>query len=101
MTPEPPPLPPPKPLTLPVILAFVPSALALLLFSLTIPKAHLIPYCIIAAGISIVCCVVSSVMLIKRSTTAAIIFGILLGLLNLALSAGLGCAAMLSSFDGH
>ncbi|MEP6669495.1 MAG: hypothetical protein ABJF10_10105 [Chthoniobacter sp.] len=92
---EPPPLPPKKPLALPVIMAFVPSALALLLFSFTIPKAQLTQLCIAAAVVSVICCAVSSIMLFKRNTTAAIIFGILLALLNLAVSAGLGCAALL------
>jgi hypothetical protein len=102
MNPEPPPLPPKKPLTLPVILAFVPAALALLLASLSaLPKAQMTPCCILATIISIGCCAISSAMLIKRNTTATLVFGILLGMLNLVISAGLGCAAMLSDFGGN
>jgi len=101
MNPEPPPLPPKKPLTLPVVLAFVPSALALLLFGLTPPKSALVPCCIVAAGISIICCTISSAMLFKRNTAAAIVFGVLLGMLNLVVSAGLGCAAMLNDINVH
>ncbi|MDR3405248.1 MAG: hypothetical protein P4L99_22325 [Chthoniobacter sp.] len=102
MNPEPSPLPPKKPVTLPVILAFVPSALGLaLLGGANALKDQMSPLCIAAAVISIVCCAVSSTMLIKHNTTGAIVSGILIALLNLAITAGLGCAALLTNIGGH
>jgi len=52
--------------------------------------------CVIATVVSLVCCFLASFLLIRRNTSAALVFGILLGLVNLLISAGLGCAALLS-----
>lgn len=97
MTPEPPPLPTKKSLTLPVVLAFVPSIVVLLMLTLNLPKAQFAACCLLAILISLTCCFASSFMLIRRNTSAGLVFGILLGLLNLAISAGLGCASMFNS----
>jgi hypothetical protein len=86
---------------LPSVLAFVPSALALLLVGLPIPKAQMTPCLLVATMISIGCCILSSAMLIKRNTTLAVVFAILLGLLNLAICAGLGCASMIVGYSGE
>ena len=105
MNTDPPPLPPSpptkKPITLPLVLAFVPSAMVLLVLTLHLPKSQMVACCVPAALVSIACCVISSIMLFKRNTSAAIVFGILLGMLNLVISAGLGCAALLSDLNVH
>lgn len=101
MNSEPPPLPPKKPLATALILAFAPSILALFLAMINPPKEKLVPCLIFAAIVSLVCCGASSFMLIRRNTSAAIVFGILLGLLNLLISAGLGCVALLSDINVH
>ncbi|HSI13471.1 MAG TPA: hypothetical protein VK961_15615 [Chthoniobacter sp.] len=101
MNPEPPPLPPKRPLTVAVILAFTPAALGLALAALPIPKAQLSACCIVAAILALVCCAFSSVLLFRRNTSTAIVFGILLALLNLAIVGGLGCAALLSNINVH
>jgi hypothetical protein len=101
MNSEPPPLPPKKSLAPAVILAFVPSVLALSLAAIQPSNEKLVPCCVVAAAVSIVCCCLASFLLIRRNTTAAVVFGILLGLLNLLISAGLGCAAMLSNINVH
>jgi hypothetical protein len=101
---EPPPLPPQapkKPIALPLVLAFVPSAIVLLLLTFKPSMNHMVACCVPAALVSTACLVISSVMLIKRNTSAAIVFGVLLGMLNLVISGGLGCAALLSDFNGH
>jgi len=97
MNSEPPPLPPRRPITLGVILAFVPAALGLLLGTLPIPKAQMSQCCVAAAIAAFVCCVTASVLLFRRSTAASIVFGILLLLLNFAIIAGMGCAALLTT----
>jgi hypothetical protein len=101
MNSEPPPLPPKRPLTLAVIFAFLPAAIGLALATLPIPKRQMSPCCIIAAILALICCVTSSVLLFRRNTTAGIVFGVLLLLLNLAIVAGLGCAALLSDINVH
>ena len=102
MNPEPPPLPPKKPVALPVILAFVPSALGLALIGgANALKDQIGPLCIGAAVISIVCCAVSSTMIIRHNTTWAIVSGIFIALLNLAIIAGLGCAALVTNLSGR
>ncbi|EDY20353.1 hypothetical protein CfE428DRAFT_2277 [Chthoniobacter flavus Ellin428] len=101
MNSEPPPLPPKKPLAPAVILAFVPSVLALSLAAIQPSKEKLVACCVIAAMVSIVCCGAASFLLIRRNTTTTIVVGILLGLLNLLISAGLGCAALLSNINVH
>ena len=101
MNPEPPPLPPKppqKPIALAVVLAFVPSAIALLLLSINVPKHQIVTCCVPAAFVAIACCVASSIMLFKRKTAAAIVFGVLLALLNVAITLGLGCAALFADF---
>lgn len=101
MNSEPPPLPPKQPLTLVVIFAFMPAALGLLLATLPIPKEAMSPCCIVAAIVALCSCVAASVLLFQRNTSAGIVFGILLGLLNLAIVAGLGCASLLSNVSVH
>lgn len=86
---------------LPLVLAFVPSAIMLSLLTFNPSKDQMAACCVPAAVVSIGCCAFSSIMLFKRNTTAAIVFGVLLGMLNLALTAGLGCAALLSDFNVH
>ena len=101
MNPEPPPLPPKKSLTLPVVLAFVPSVLVLLMFTLNLSNSQLAACCLPAVLVSLACCFTSSFMLIRRNTSGGVAFGILLGLLNLVISAGIGCAALLTGANLH
>lgn len=96
MNSEPPPLPPEKPLVPAVILAFLPTMIVLVLFAIQPSRDHMVPACVIATILSLVACFLSSFLLIRRNTSSAVVFGILLGLLNLLISAGLGCAALLS-----
>jgi hypothetical protein len=101
MNPEPPPLPPKKSLTAIVLLAFLPSAAALSFATTHIHKTQQMPSFILGAVVSLICGITASVMLFKRGTTGAIVFGILIGLVNLVISAGFGCAAMLSDINVH
>jgi len=102
MQPPPPlPKPPHRPLALALVLAFMPSVIALLLFSLKLSNSQLAASCGPAAAVSLVCCAASSIMLFKRNTTAALVFGVLLCLLNVVISLGLGCAALLSNTSFH
>ena len=101
MNPPPPlpPKPPRKSIALPLVLAFVPAALILLFVMVNPPSGHLAAFAVPATLISLASCVTSSVMLFKRRTTAALIFGILLVLLNAAISLGLGCIALLGDMN--
>ena len=101
MSPEPPPLSSKKPLWPGVILAFVPTTLALLLLIIRPAGKNLAICCVVAAVLSIICCFLSSFLLIRRDVPAALVLGILLFVLNLFMSAGLGCAALSSSNDMH
>lgn len=77
-------------------LAFVPSVLLLMLFTLfgrgNPPATLYFVFC----GISIVCCFVSAFLLFRRNTTLTILFGLLFLLLNGAISFFFGCAAILT-----
>jgi len=101
MNPEPPPLPSKQPITLAVIFAFLPAAIGLAVATLPVPKEQFPPTCVIGAIMALICCATSSVLLFRRNTTVAVVFGILLGLLNLMIVGGIGCAAMLSNFNVH
>lgn len=105
MSSEPPPLPPPppprQPLALPLVLAFVPSVLALLVITLSPSKSHLAAACVPAAVVSVACCAVSSIMLFKRNTTATLVFGVLLAMLNMLIPLSMGCAALIADANSH
>ena len=101
MNPVPPPLPPKQPITLAVIFAFLPAAIGLAVATLPVPKEMFPVSCIIGAIMALICCVTASVLLFRRNTSTAVVFGILLGLLNLMIVAGIGCAAMLSNINVH
>jgi hypothetical protein len=99
-TPPPAPdLPRTKPIALPLILAFVPAGLVLVIIGMNPDKHQMAAFCIPAAVVSIGCCFASSFMLFSRKTTAAIVTGILFVLLNLAITIGLGCAPILANLD--
>jgi len=99
--PPPLPKPPPGPIGLPLMLAFTPSVIALLLFSLNLPEKTLAAVCVPAVLLSLGCCAVSSVMLFKRNTTATLVFGVLLAMLNVVISLGLGCAVLAGQINLH
>jgi hypothetical protein len=99
--PPPPPKPPQRPLALPLVLAFVPAVLVLLAFSLNLPKGQLAMFCIPAAIVSLACCAFSSIMLFKRNTPMALVFGVLLAMMNVVISLGLGCASFLADANFH
>jgi len=103
MNSQPPPLPKPphKSIALPLVLAFMPAALILGLVSFNPPPGHIQAFCLPAALLSLGCCATSSIMLFKRNTTAALIFGILLALLNVVISLGLGCLALVGDMNYH
>lgn len=101
MNSEPPPLPPKRSLTPIVLLAFLPSGAALTFATTHIHKTQQMPSFIFGAVVSLICGIAASVMLFKRGTTGTIVFGILIGLLNLAIVAGFGCAALLSDINVH
>jgi hypothetical protein len=88
-------------LALPLLLAFTPAAIVLLLLSIQPADKSLAAFCVPAAIVSIACCAISSVMLFRRKTTQAIVGGVLLCLLNVAITAGLGCAALLAGISVH
>jgi hypothetical protein len=91
--------PPRKPIALPLILAFVPSVLALVIAMIGPNKHEMAAFCVPAAIVSVGCCFASSFMLFRRKTRAAIVTGILFILLNLAVTIGLGCAPVLANLD--
>jgi len=103
MNSEPPPLPqpPPRRLALALILAFTPATIALLLIGLKLPDKQLAIACLPAALVSIGCCVGSSFLLFRRSTTVTLVMGILLAMMNAFITLGLGCAALLGNLTGH
>ena len=100
---SPPPLPEPprKPIALPLILAFVPAALSLVIFGLNLDKHQMAAFCVPAAIVSLGCCFASSFLLFRRKTSAAIVTGILFILLNLVVTIGLGCAPILADLNTH
>jgi hypothetical protein len=77
-------------------LAFVPSVLLLILFTFfgsgNPPAILFFAFC----GVSVVCCFGSAILLFRRNTVLAILFGILFLLLNGAISFFFGCVAVLS-----
>ena len=93
----PPPLPKPphRPIVLPLILAFLPSVFFLVLLAMQNAHIKIATYCVIAAILGLVCCTASSVMLFRRNTPVAIVFGVVFLLLNLVISGFLGCASLL------
>jgi hypothetical protein len=100
----PPPLPNPpprRPIVLPLILAFLPSVFILVLAAMDNAGIKVATYCIIAAILGLGCCIASSIMLFRRNTAVAIVFGILFALLNLAISAFLGCASLFANGNFH
>ena len=97
MNSEPPPIPPRKSLVPAILLAFSPTLTVLAVATIQPSRDHMMVACLIAAILSLVSCFLSSFLLIRRDTSGAIIFGVLLDLLNLLISAGLGCAALLSA----
>jgi hypothetical protein len=80
------------PVVLALLLGFAPAA-ALLWVVRGKPSSQL---CIVLAMAALICCFSSSFLLFRRKTTLAIISGIFLVLLNLAVSFLFGCAALLS-----
>jgi hypothetical protein len=103
MNSEPPPLPqpPPRRLALALILAFVPATIVLLLLSLNLPGNKLAVVCLPAALVSVGCCVWSSFLLFRRSTTVTLVVGVFLAIMNAFITLGLGCAALLGNLNGH
>jgi hypothetical protein len=101
MNPEPPPLPPKRSLIAIVLLAFLPSTAALTFSTVHIHKTQQMPSFALGAVVSLICGITASRMLFKRGTTGTLVFGIFIGLLNLAIVAGFGCAAMLSNINVH
>ena len=97
----PPALPEPtrKPIALPLILAFVPSVLALVIIGISPDKHQTAAFCVPAAVVSFGCCFAFSFMLFRRKTAAAIVTGILFILLNLVVTIGLGCAPILADLN--
>ena len=77
-------------------LALMPSVLLLILFTFfgrgNPPAILFFALC----GVSIVCCFASAILLFRRNTLLAILFGVLFLLLNGAISFFFGCAAILS-----
>ncbi|HEY3900376.1 MAG TPA: hypothetical protein VGM54_17335 [Chthoniobacter sp.] len=86
---------------LPLILAFLPSAFFLILVAMEKAGIKVAIYCLIAAVLGLACCIASSVMLFRRNTPLAIVFGVLFALLNLVISGFLGCASLLADNKFH
>lgn len=82
---------------MPLALAFLPSVMVLLFFTFQSqhhdpPTVLLMAMCLISVG----CCFTSSFMLFSRGTVFGVLGGILFLLLNLVVSAFLGCLALAS-----
>jgi hypothetical protein len=99
----PPPLPEPprRSLLLPLVLAFTPAVLVLVGTAINPGKGQFVIVCLPAAILSLGCCIASSIILFKRRTAAAVVFGILLALVNVAISLGLGCLALIGDMNLH
>ena len=100
---SPPPLSEPtrKPIALPLILAFVPSVLALVIIGISPDKHQMAAFCVPAAVVSFGCCFASSFMLFRHRTAAAIVTGVLFTLLNAVIVVGLGCAPILANLNSR
>jgi multidrug transporter EmrE-like cation transporter len=101
MNPPPLPKPPRRLLPLALVLAFCPAAFCLILVRMQISGVRVGIYCAVAAVLGVVCCTVSSIILFKRHTTTAIVFGVLLAIVNVVISLFLGCASLLADSNPH
>jgi len=101
--PLPPPLPKaPRDLLVPaVILGLTPSVLAILVVMIGISGINVLPCCAVAAILSLGCCTASSILIFKRNTTTAIVFGVLLAMVNVFIAIGFGCTSLLGNLTGH
>lgn len=90
------PLPSKRPLTPLVQLALLPSYAVWVFATANGGNKSAQTFLIVGAIVSLICGVTASVMFLRRGTRAAIIVGILFGLLNLMIFAGFGRAALLS-----
>src|ERR1041384_6525434 len=81
-----------------LVLGFLPAVFILIFISAVkwFEPSNLKPILIVAAALSLGCCIASSTMLFKRRTALAVITGLILLVLNTVISLFFGCSATIT-----
>jgi hypothetical protein len=106
MNPAPPPISPPEkpqrkswPSVIALVLAFLPAAFLLSMEHIYANRRATTAELVWASVLSLVFCITSSLLLFTRKRIWAILLGVLLLLLNLAIAFFLGCVAVLNQVN--